>query len=193
MFLKSWLKVLERLDQQIGAIKTKTSQKSYHQFTYLQRKRPRYHQKPTYVVYQLTADCQDHDKKETQSPRQVRFDTDAKKLRVDNCASRCMSSYIEDFVDVPKPTNETIKGLTGTAKGNKEGTIEWKIEDDDGKVHTVRQPRSLYVPEANIGLKQPKITNQTTGEPGREHIMIVLSYGGISASTNALYHSIQMK
>jgi len=43
----------------------------------------------------------------------------------------------------------------------------------------------------NIGLKQPKITTQTTGEPGREHITIVLSYGGISANTNTLYHSIQ--
>jgi len=40
-----------------------------------------------------------------------------------------MSSYIEDFVDVPKPTNEAITGLTGMAKGNKEGTVEWKIED----------------------------------------------------------------
>jgi len=52
-----------------------------------------------------------------------------------------MSSYIEDFVDVPKPTNKAVEGLTGMAKRNKEGTIEWKIEGDDGKIHMVRLPR----------------------------------------------------
>jgi len=66
---------------------------------------------------------------------------------------------------------------------------------DDGKIYTrcdyqdlYTYPKLTYVySHLNIGLKQPKITRQTTGEPGQEHITIVLSYGGISANTtNAL-------
>jgi len=127
MSIKSWLKVLERLDKKI---KTRKCCKSFHQFTYLKRQRPRYYQKPKYVVLQSRADCQNSNKEKSQSPRNVRFDTDSKKLRVNNCTSQCMSSYIEDFIDVPKPTNKALEGLTGMAKRNKEGTIEWKIEDN---------------------------------------------------------------
>ena len=90
----------------------------------------------------------------------MRFDTDSKNLRVDNGASRCMSSHIEDFVDVPKQTNLGVEGLTGTAKGNFEGTIEWRIEDDDGRKHTIRLPGSLYVPKANIRLLSPQHWSQ---------------------------------
>ena len=72
-----------------------------------------------------------------------------------------MSSYIEDFIDVPQPTNESVRGVVGSANNNKKGTIQWSIEDDDGKTHVIRLPNSLYVPETNIRLLSPQHWSQT--------------------------------
>ena len=72
-----------------------------------------------------------------------------------------MSSYIEDFIDVPQPTNESVHGVVGSTNNNKKGTIQWSIEDDDGKTHVIRLPNLLYVPETNIRLLSPQYWSQT--------------------------------
>jgi len=95
MFLKSWLKILKKIDEQISQIRTKRRRITCHHFTYLKRKRPKVFRKPGYQMYQATDGFHPEAHK-------MRFDTDSKNLRVDNGASRCMSSHIEDFVDVPK-------------------------------------------------------------------------------------------
>ncbi len=42
--------------------------------------------------------------------RTARFDTDSRLIRVDNCASRCITPSIDDFVGVPQDTTRMIKG-----------------------------------------------------------------------------------
>ena len=74
---------------------------------------------------------------EDQQPQEVKFDTDSKKLRIDNGASKSMSPHIEDFIDVPTDTNRTILGIASSTNSTKEGTIEWRIEDDEGKTHII--------------------------------------------------------
>jgi len=71
-----------------------------------------------------------------------------------------MSPFIDDFIDVPKPTNRSILGLFGRTNNNMEGTVEWKIEDDDGRTHTIRIPGSLYVPDATSRLLSPQHWSQ---------------------------------
>ena len=66
-----------------------------------------------------------------------------------------MSSYIEDVIDVPQPTNESVRGVVGSVNNNKKGTIQWSIENDDGKTYVIRLPNSLHVPETNIRLLSP--------------------------------------
>jgi len=157
MLLKSWLKGWNELDKWLSQIKTKKRYK--YKFTHLRCKRSKQYRKPRFIVMHAPADC--HCVDESHRPREVHFDTDSRKLRVDNGASRCMSSYIEDFIDVPRPTNRGVRGVIGTANNNKVGTIQWRIEDDDGRVHTIRVPNSIYVPESNIRLLSPQHWSQT--------------------------------
>ena len=65
----------------------------------------------------------------------ARFDTDAKAIRVDNCASYCISNDKRDFITPLKKVNKSLKGLGGTLADIYSGTIKWSIEDDDGVPH----------------------------------------------------------
>ena len=94
--------------------------------------------------------------------RRTNFDTDSKPIRVDNCASKCISPHIEDFVDCPVPVKcRKIKGISGTLSDVRKGTLKWQIEDDDGVKHDVIIPGSYYVPEASSRLLSPQHWAQT--------------------------------
>ena len=86
----------------------------------------------------------------------IRLDTDSRPLRVDNCASKSISNCTDDFVGPLVDVNRKIKGIGGLADGLKMGTIKWKIEDDDGKVHDILLPGSYYVPSAPSRLLSPQ-------------------------------------
>ena len=58
----------------------------------------------------------------------TRFDSDSKKIRIDNCASYSISHDLEDFVKPPKAIDKRIKGIGGTLSNVKQGTIRWFIE-----------------------------------------------------------------
>jgi len=51
-----------------------------------------------------------------QSQQLTRFDTDAKAIRVDNCASYCISNDKKDFVTPLTKVNKKLKGLGGVMK-----------------------------------------------------------------------------
>ena len=88
--------------------------------------------------------------------RRTHFDTDSHIIRVDNCATTSISSHIEDFIDPPIPLNKRIKALNGTVDGAMIGTIKWHIEDDEGKVHPIILPNSLYLKSATSRLLSPQ-------------------------------------
>ena len=94
--------------------------------------------------------------------RIIKFDTDAKPIRVDNRCSACISPYIEDFIRPLQDTNKTIKGFVGARTNNpKTGTLRWQWSDDSGKMHTFEIPNSYYVPECELQLLSPQHWAQT--------------------------------
>ena len=91
----------------------------------------------------------------------ARFDTDAKAIRVDNCASYCISNDKRDFITPLKKVNKSLKGLGGTLADIYSGTIKWSIEDDDGVPHDWVIPDGLYVKESPSKLLSPQHWAQT--------------------------------
>jgi hypothetical protein len=69
---------------------------------------------------------------------QARFDSDSVPIRVDNCCSRTISGYIDDFdpTTLKEATNDMkITGFGNTVTNIKyTGTLTWHITDDDDVV-----------------------------------------------------------
>jgi hypothetical protein len=100
-------------------------------------------------------------------PRQdASFDTDSRELRIDNCASRCITNSLKDFVSPPIPAhNRRVQGINGyTNSLVRIGTIRWEIEDDEGRVHDLIIPESIYLPEATSRLLSPQHWAQSTND-----------------------------
>ena len=89
---------------------------------------------------------------------EARFDTDSFKIGVDNHASRCMAnspSFFENLRIITKSRNR-VGGIQGGLAIRGEGTFVFDIEDDNGKVHMIRIPNSLYVPGLKMCLLSPQ-------------------------------------
>ena len=85
------------------------------------------------------------------------FDTDSRPIRVDNCATRCISPFIDDFVGPPiLAKHQRIKGIIGSTGQVMFGTIRWHIEDDDGVVHELLIPNSIYLKQGTSRLLSPQ-------------------------------------
>ena len=83
-------------------------------------------------------------------PQDAIFDSDSFLIQIDSGASRSISNKREHFESI-EPLNvnklNRICGPTGEESPIKgKGTLNWKIEDDDGVVHTIKLKDSLYVP-----------------------------------------------
>jgi hypothetical protein len=99
--------------------------------------------------------------KQTHQDEVVMFDTDAKAISIDNCASFGISNDKRDFITPLKKVNKKLKGLGGTLSEIYSGTIEWSIEDDDGVLHDIVIPNGLYVKESPSKLLSPQHWAQT--------------------------------
>jgi hypothetical protein len=76
------------------------------------------------------------------------FDTDSEPIGIENRCMATMSHRIEDFISDLVPTDKVVKGFAGSQTPNvMMGTIKWKWEDDQGKVHKFIIPNSYYVPK----------------------------------------------
>ena len=96
------------------------------------------------------------------SAQEVFFDTDSGPLRVDNCATRSISPFTSDFITTLLPApNIKVQGIGGVIEEVLTGTIQWKIEDDEGGIHKVILPESLYIPSAPSRLLSPQHWAQT--------------------------------
>jgi Reverse transcriptase (RNA-dependent DNA polymerase)/GAG-pre-integrase domain len=86
------------------------------------------------------------------------FDTDSVPIKVDNCCTRTMSPYITDFVGVMTPVSgKYVQGISGTSSAIlNQGTIRWKITDDDGATRTILIPNSYHVPMVRTRLLSPQ-------------------------------------
>ena len=90
-------------------------------------------------------------------PTMVRFDTDSFRISVDSCASRCMACEAAYFEDLkPTKTKRKVNGISQGLEIAGTGTFIFDIQDDEGKVHTIRVPNSLYVPDLKVCLLSPQ-------------------------------------
>lgn len=85
------------------------------------------------------------------------FGSDSVELFVDNCASRCVTNKVSDFIKAPQLVAGRVKGISGAKVAVKaRGTIRWAWEDDEGRAHSFLIPGSLYVPDSPVKLFSPQ-------------------------------------
>ena len=64
------------------------------------------------------------------------FDSDSFPISVDNCSSRTLTNSRKDFKPgTITPCNISVTGISGTVRCKLQGTVTWKIEDDQGRAH----------------------------------------------------------
>jgi hypothetical protein len=81
----------------------------------------------------------------------VRFDLDSFSIGINNHASRCMANAPHLFKDLQLTDNSgEVKGIGNGLAIEGKGGFKFSLEDDQGKIHTIKIPNSLYLP----GLKQ---------------------------------------
>jgi hypothetical protein len=88
---------------------------------------------------------------------QHKFDSDSVTIHIDNCASRCISNSISDFVKPPQKVIGRVKGMGGdnvAVKGV--GTLRWTFDDENGLSHIFLIPGSLYIPDSPARLFSPQ-------------------------------------
>jgi hypothetical protein len=85
------------------------------------------------------------------------FDSDSVALRVDNCCTASITNSLADVVGEPISIRARIEGFTGgKALVKARCTIKWRVEDDDGRIHNVLLPNSLYSQAAPFRLLSPQ-------------------------------------
>ena len=85
------------------------------------------------------------------------FDSDSVALHIDNCASRCITHDIHDFITPPRKVIGRVKGMGGdNVRVAAVGTIRWTIDDDSGQAHTFLIPGGLYIPDSPARLFSPQ-------------------------------------
>ena len=68
---------------------------------------------------------------------------------MDNCASRCITNSMEDYMEPPSKVKVTVKGIGGSASATYVGTVKWTIEDDAGMHH------DLIIPNMHFNASAP--------------------------------------
>ena len=87
----------------------------------------------------------------------VRFDSDSYLMGVDGHAPYCMANCKDQCVGDLKFVNgdHQVDGIGSGIAIKGIGTFKFKLEDDNGQVHTIRIPHSLYVPSLKRVLLAP--------------------------------------
>jgi len=82
-------------------------------------------------------------------------------IAIDNCLSRCITNNPRDFVGDMIEVNIPVRGIGGTVMATFKGTVEWRIEDDQGRVHAFRIPDTYLNVESPYRLLSPQHWAQT--------------------------------
>ena len=85
------------------------------------------------------------------------FDSDLFLIRIDNHTMMTISNDKSHFIGLICPTNIGVKGFGGNMiKATGKGTLKWKIEDDEGKVHIFAINNALYVLQSSLCILCPQ-------------------------------------
>jgi hypothetical protein len=158
--LKSWMKrVMKKIERTVGSLKTRRRKRlNYFDIAY---RRPKFksirHIEIPLLVFTAMQEASELSAFDSnKGARRINFDTDSSPLKVDNCATRSLSPFSDDFISSLTPIPNRIRGIGGTSGDLMLGTIKWKIEDDDGIAHTIIIPNSIYAPHAPSRLLSPQ-------------------------------------
>ena len=86
------------------------------------------------------------------------FDTGSFDIGIDSHATRCISNDINHFQGPIIPMQQkSCKGFGGAKTPIAgQGTIKWKLLDDDGIQHTLLIKKALFIPKATMCLLSPQ-------------------------------------
>ena len=86
-------------------------------------------------------------------------------IAVDNHASTCMTKNVNHFILPHRPiNNRVVKGYGGLVKVRGDETVKCKIEDDDGKIHSIIIHNVNYLPESLICILLPQQWSQQAAD-----------------------------
>jgi hypothetical protein len=95
------------------------------------------------------------------------YDTDSYLIAIDNGSSRCITNNTKDFVGKVRKVNLTVRGIGGNTSATLVGTVRWRIEDNEGKVHSFLIPGTYYNKGAPYRLLSPQHWSETRKEKRR--------------------------
>ena len=96
------------------------------------------------------------------SERKVRFDSDSRRIGIDNRCSYCISGFNDDFIGELRETKRKIHGFNGSVCDKVYiGTLKWSWEDDQGEKSSFLIANSLYVPGCRTRLLSAQHWTQT--------------------------------
>jgi hypothetical protein len=88
--------------------------------------------------------------------RDVRFDSNSYPIGIDTHASRCMVNAPHLFEDLKLGEVGEVEGIKSGLDIKGTGTFKFKIKDNNGMLHEIKIPNSLYVPELKRCLLSPQ-------------------------------------
>jgi len=88
--------------------------------------------------------------------KRMEFDTDSYEILIDNCCSHSLTNDINDFIEPPVKSKVRIRGYNGQTTSTMVGTVKWKIQDDNGKIHNFILPETYYSPTVETRLLSPQ-------------------------------------
>jgi hypothetical protein len=171
-YLKRWRIMLAHLNKHIDMyfklnygvsayhIKTEFYSKQLTWKPYGYRRRQRAHMARTQCLKHRTRCVDPVNRFSMQSttpmPHRVHFDSDSYDIFVDNCCSKSITNCLDDFIIPPRPSNLLIKGFNGATATTKVGTVQWHLQDDQGRVHKITLPHTYYSKHAEHRLLSPQ-------------------------------------
>jgi hypothetical protein len=117
----------------------------------------------------------------------IHFDTDSYPIGVDNHALRCMANTPHLFENlVVAPQGQHVSGIAAGIEIRGVGTYIIRLQDNQGKIHEIKIPNSLYIPKLRQCLLSPQHWAQeakTMGNKGKTWMenywdKCVLRWGG---------------
>jgi hypothetical protein len=88
--------------------------------------------------------------------KQLEFDTDSYDILIDNCCSHSFTNCKEDFIEPPVKSRVKVRGYNGHTESTMVGTVKWKIQDDNGKIHNFILPDTYYSSAVETRLLSPQ-------------------------------------
>ena len=93
------------------------------------------------------------------------FNTDSHSIMFDDGVSASIMNDLKDFTTTPTCIKCNIKGISRNAQVTFKGTVRWKLEDNQGKIHDLIISNSYYIVAAPTRI----LTLQHFAQQAKDH------------------------